>query len=77
MAVSADGARAYAYMPGATATLSTYDISGSSVQQIGAATTLSVDPDGAGYGATYLLTSQDSRTLFIDGTEGILVMAAP
>ena len=60
-----------------TAQPQTYDISGSTVTTVGAGVSFATDPGSAGNASNLLLTSLDGGTLFIDGTNGILVMAAP
>jgi hypothetical protein len=77
LAISADGGRAYSYVPGTPAVLRTYDITGGTASQVGGDATFSVDPGSTNNAHNLLLTSLDSGTLFIDGTSGILVMPAP
>jgi hypothetical protein len=79
LTVSANGARAYAYVPGTPSMLRTYDITGSTIAEVGTGTAFTSvnDPGSTNNASNLLMTSHDSRTLFIDGTTGILVVAAP
>lgn len=80
MTVSPDGTRAYGLdpTPPAPATqpiLHTFDITGSSVVELGT-TSLTPSPGGGG-GAHLLLVSLDGGTLFVEGPNGISVLPAP
>jgi hypothetical protein len=79
MTVSPDGTRAYALQPAdyGPTTLRTYDVSDAGVTEVGTGSTLSPDPGTAGNPSNLLLVSLDGGTLFLDGPNGIVVLAAP
>ncbi len=76
MTVSPSGARAYVYYPATPPQLQTYDISGPTVTQVSSGS-FPTDPGSTGNASNLPLTSLDGGTLFVDGSNGILVMPAP
>lgn len=77
MVISPTGTRAYNFNS-YDQTLRTFDISGSSVSQIGTGTVLSTVPGPTGtYSENLMVVSDDGGTLFIDGPAGMVVLPAP